>query len=305
MSEFENVALKVENLQKRFGDSYALKGVFLSVESGKTLGLIGPNGAGKSTLLRCIMNMLIPDGGDIQVLGHPPGAFARSLIGYLPEERGLYMDMKVSENMQFFGELAGVYGEELNKRINSWLSRVDMVEAKSRKIRDCSKGMQQKIQLGISMLHQPDVLVLDEPFSGLDPVSRHDLADIILEEKKRGLTLIFSTHVMQQAEEICDSLALIDHGEIVVSGPLKKVRQDWSPRAWRVTGKTAPPDVIPGFKWQKNEDGWLIEASQEISPETFARDLLEALLKAEYVPETFERVLASLDEIFLKAVKKR
>ncbi len=220
-------ALKIEKISKRFGDFYAVKNLSLKIPEGTIYSLLGPNGAGKTTTIRMVMNIIIPDEGSIQVLNEKMDDKMKNRVGYLPEDRGLYPKMRVGELLLFFAELKGIRGQEARNRIDSWLERFDLANWKFKKVEELSRGMQQKIQFIATMIHQPDLIILDEPFSGLDPVNTKLLKDIMLEMKNQGRTIIFSTHRMEQVEMISDNICLINKAEMVLEGKLSDIKQQY------------------------------------------------------------------------------
>ena len=220
-------ALKIENITKRFGDFFAVKNLSLKIPEGTIYSLLGPNGAGKTTTIRMVMNIIIPDEGTIQVLNEKMDEKMKSRVGYLPEDRGLYPKMKVGELLLFLAELKSIRGQEARNRIDDWLKRFDLSGWKQKKVEELSRGMQQKIQFIATVIHQPELIILDEPFSGLDPVNTKLLKDIMLEMKKQGKTIIFSTHRMEQIEMISDNICLINKAEIVLEGNLPQIKKQY------------------------------------------------------------------------------
>lgn len=220
-------ALEVENISKRFGDFYAVKNLSLQISQGTVYGLLGPNGAGKTTTIRMVMNIIIPDQGAIRVLGRTMDEAMKERIGYLPEDRGLYPKMKVGEHLSFLSELKGQKGPDMREKVDFWLERFDLSDWKLKKVEELSKGMQQKIQFIATVIHDPELIILDEPFSGLDPVNTKLLKDIMLEMKKKGRTIIFSTHRMEQVEMICDNICLINKAEKVLEGNLSRIKKQY------------------------------------------------------------------------------
>ncbi len=220
-------ALEIENVSKRFGDFYAVRNLSFMIPEGSIYGLLGPNGAGKTTTIRMVMNIILPDDGVIKVLDRQLDEAMKSRIGYLPEDRGLYPKMKVGELLLFLAVLKGVQKHEARKKIDGWLERFDLSAWKLNKVETLSRGMQQKIQFIATVIHQPDLIILDEPFSGLDPVNTKLLKDIMLEMKKHGRTIIFSTHRMEQVEMISDNICLINKAEKVLEGSLSRIKQQY------------------------------------------------------------------------------
>ena len=223
-------ALSIQNLTKTFDKTIAVNNASFSVPEGSIFGLIGRNGAGKTTTLRMIMNIYLPDSGEIIFRGSDTGQDFKNRVGYLPEERGLYKKMKVIDTLLYFAELKGKTGKDVERSAVEYLKRFDLEERKNSKIEELSKGNQQKIQFILTILHDPEFLVLDEPFSGLDPINTNLLKEIILEMKRKGKVIIFSTHLMDFAEKMCDHIAIIDNGEIIQTGPLTELKRKFAKR---------------------------------------------------------------------------
>ncbi|MCK4760765.1 MAG: ATP-binding cassette domain-containing protein [Candidatus Aminicenantes bacterium] len=217
-------ALEVKNLSKRFGDVQAVDDASFVVPEGSIFGLIGRNGAGKTTTIRMMMNIYLPDSGEVILRGAKVGQDFRSSVGYLPEERGLYKKMKIIDLLMFFAEIKGKKGDNVKKRALDFLEKFSLTDRQNSKLEDLSKGNQQKVQFIATILHDPEFLVLDEPFTGLDPINIDILKDIILQLKKAGKVIIFSTHLMDFAEKMCDHIAMIDNGKIILSGSLKELK---------------------------------------------------------------------------------
>lgn len=222
--------LKVKNLAKTFGKIRAVDDASFSVPEGSIFGLIGRNGAGKTTTIRMIMDIYKPDSGEVIFEGLKDNIDFRSVVGYLPEERGLYKKMKVWDTLMFFAEVKGKTGKAVVRKANEYLERFDLIDRKNSKLEDLSKGNQQKIQFIITVLHDPDFLMLDEPFAGLDPINTDILKEIILEKKREGKVIIFSTHLMDFAERLCDHLAMIHEGKIILNGSLRDIKNQFAQR---------------------------------------------------------------------------
>ncbi len=220
-------AIVLRGVRKTFGSKVAVRDLDLVVPRGSLYGFIGPNGAGKTTTIRMVMSILFPDSGEIEVLGHASALDAKDRIGYLPEERGVYRKMKVGAFLRYVGHLKGVDRRDAASR---WLERVGLAEVETKRCEELSKGMQQKIQFIASVIHEPDLLILDEPFSGLDPVNMRLLRELIEAEHERGATIIFSTHVMHQAEQLCDHIVMIHDGDKVLDDSLTRIRARHDPR---------------------------------------------------------------------------
>ena len=222
-------AVVLRNLTKTFGETTAVSRLDLTVPTGALYGVIGPNGAGKTTMIRMILSILFPDEGDLSVLGHPTALQAKDRIGYLPEERGLYKRMRVGDFLVYMARLKGLDGQGLRGEVQKWLERVDLLDCEHKRCQELSKGMQQKVQLIAAVIHRPDLLVLDEPFSGLDPMNQRQLRDLVLEEHRRGATILFSTHVMTHAEQLCDHVVMIHRGEKVLDRSMAEIRDTFDP----------------------------------------------------------------------------
>ena len=238
------LAISLTGVTKTFGSTVAVRDLDLYVPKGALYGFIGPNGAGKTTTLRMIMSILFPDRGEISVLGRRTALDAKDRIGYLPEERGVYRKMKVGAFLTYMARLKGV-NDPSTSRVSDWLARIGLPEVQDKRCEELSKGMLQKVQLIAAVLHEPDLLIFDEPFSGLDPVNMRLLRDLILAEHRRGATILFSTHVMVQAEEICDHIIMLNRGRKVLDESLASIRQRHDPRAIRFEPFDGDADLSP------------------------------------------------------------
>jgi len=276
--------------------------VNLKIPRGSIYGFLGPNGAGKTTTIRIIMKIILADGGTVDLAGRPMDGTMRDRIGYLPEERGLYRKMKCLDQLAYLAELKGVSRSEARKRADTWLTRMGLEEWRDRKVDSLSKGMQQKIQFAATFISEPELVILDEVFSGLDPLNIELLRDMILQEKNKGTTILFSTHILSEAEKICDAICLIEGGEIILDGSLEKVRADFPLQSLRVAweGNPEPPPDLPGvLHREKSESSWRLTLAEGINP----RELLPELMA--YGPLTlFSANRPSLSEIFLEAVAR-
>ena len=223
-------AIRLKSVYKTFGATKAVTDLDLVIPSGALYGFIGPNGAGKTTTIRMIMSILFPDSGELSVLGHKSALEAKNRIGYLPEERGVYRKMRVGPFLTFMARLKGVPDAEIPARIKRGLERVGLADAERKRCEDLSKGTQQKVQFIAAIIHHPDLLILDEPFSGLDPVSARSLREMVLEEHARGATILFSTHVMPHAEELCNHVVMINKGQKVLDDPVVDIQRRYDPR---------------------------------------------------------------------------
>jgi ABC-2 type transport system ATP-binding protein len=241
-------AVTMQSVRKTFGAKVAVEGIDLDIPQGELVGFIGPNGAGKTTTIRMIMSILFPDSGELSVLGKRSAVESKDRIGYLPEERGVYKKMKVGQFLRHMGRLKGLGPAGLDGTIAEWLERIELPGVWNKRCEELSKGMQQKVQFVSCVLHNPELLILDEPFSGLDPVNMRLLRDLIREQRDRGTTIIFSTHVMIQAQEICDHVVMIHNGQKVLDDPVRAIRDRYAPNAvWfepMATGDGFDPSVV-------------------------------------------------------------
>jgi ABC-2 type transport system ATP-binding protein len=241
MSLEQQPALELRGISKRYGDFQAVEPLDLTVPRGATYGLLGPNGAGKTTTIRMALRIFEPDTGEVRILGEPQGQSGLDRVGYLPEERGVYRKMRVRALLSFFAELKGIKPRDSKPRINAWLERMGMEDRAEARLQELSKGMQQKIQFISAILHEPEVVILDEPFSGLDPLNQRVLREIISELKAGGRTIIFSTHIIDHAERICDHIGIIARGAKVADGTISAVRQKHGTR--HIAIELAGPDA--------------------------------------------------------------
>jgi ABC-2 type transport system ATP-binding protein len=291
----------IDHISKSFGEFTAVSDLSLAVYPGRVYGLLGPNGAGKTTTIRMIVNITAPDSGRIEVFGQQITPELQDRIGYLPEERGLYKKMKVGEQLKFFAALKNVDGKEAEKRVDRWLARLKLTEWKNKKSSELSKGMQQKVQFITAILHEPDLLILDEPFSGLDPVNVEVLKEVILELKASGKTIIFSTHQMEVAEKICDDICLINRSLKVLEGSIREVKRGFSRNAVAlrlVGGEAVLNDLALVSKMQRHSDG----SEVLLAGGTTAQTLLKELIAADATIERFEMIEPSLHDIFIEKV---
>ena len=290
-----------QDLRKSYGDTPALRGVSFDVHQGEIFGLLGPNGAGKSTLIRILMDIIRPDSGDVRLFGEPRSRGHLDRLGYLPEERGLYTKLPVVEVMTYFGALKGLSRGEAHRRALVWLEKVELPQVATWKIERLSKGMSQKVQIAATLLSEPDVCVLDEPTTGLDPVNVRLVQDLLVERRKSGRTTILSTHQMSQVEALCDRVALIDHGQLMVYGAVDEVRRRYSRPEVRVHASGALPAVSFAADTRQEDDGsWRVTLGNGAQP----ADLLRALVDAGASIDRFEQVLAPMEDIFLRVVRE-
>jgi ABC-2 type transport system ATP-binding protein len=286
-------SILVEHLSKCFGDTRAVEDVSFEVQPGEIFGLLGPNGAGKTTAIRIMLDIFRPDSGHVTILGVTPDKADKDRIGYLPEERGLYKDASLEQVLVYLATLKGLSETEAKVRLARWLRRMDLFEHRKKKVQELSKGMQQKAQLIVALVHEPDLIVVDEPFSGLDPVNTRLVKDIIKEQAGAGRTVIMSTHQMYQVEALCDRIVLIDHGRSVLYGPVSQIKRDFAEATGDVTG-------LPQVLEARQEDGaWRLSLETGADPQ----QVLQALLARPGVRiGRYELAEPSLDDIFITVV---
>jgi ABC-2 type transport system ATP-binding protein len=296
-----DVTVQLDRVSKSFGDFTAVKELSLTVRAGRVFGLLGPNGAGKTTTIRMIVNITAPDSGSISVFGQKINVALQNRIGYLPEERGLYRRMKVVDQLRFFAELKNVRGKNVEKKIDEWLARIKLSEWKTKRSMELSKGMQQKIQFLTAVLHEPDLLILDEPFSGLDPINLELLKEIVLDLKRAGKTIIFSTHQMEVAEKICDDICLLNRSQKVFEGSLREIKSSFGRNSIAlrlVGGDGVLDDPALVSKLVRHAD----EVQALLTKGADAQVLLRRLIDAGATIERFEMVEPSLTDIFITKV---
>jgi ABC-2 type transport system ATP-binding protein len=295
--------LRLDRITKRYDEFTAVNELSLNVRPGRIFGLLGPNGAGKTTTIRMVVNITAPDEGRIEIFGQPLSMELQDRIGFLPEERGLYKKMKVGEQLKFFGALKGLDGKTAEKKIDRWLERVELSAWKKHKSEELSKGMQQKIQFIASVLHDPDLVILDEPFSGLDPVNARLLEEIVLELKEEGKTIIFSTHQMESAEQMCDDICLLNKSRKVLDGPLREVKASFGRDivALRLTGGA---EIAEDERLVRGVQVTPDEVKVQLHRGADAQELLQRLMASGARINKFELVEPTLKDIFISKVKE-
>ncbi|NJD29126.1 MAG: ATP-binding cassette domain-containing protein [Chloroflexi bacterium] len=307
------MALVLDNLVKRFGSVTALDGISFDVQQGEVFGFLGANGAGKTTTMRIVLDILRPDSGSATWKGVPTTEVPRHTWGYLPEERGLYPRLEVLEQLSFFGTLYGIPRDVAAARAREWLARFRIPDYASRKAEELSKGNQQKVQLIAAILHQPEVLIMDEPFVGLDPVNVALLKEAFAEMNGRGTTLVFSTHQMEMVEELCEAVALIDRGKVVVAGPIRDVKRSTGRRVVRlaVDGDDGRAPVDGALDWltdlagvtvvRPGHDFVELEVARTVDPDSILRLALD---RGQRVTQ-FVIAEPSIEQIFIERVGKK
>jgi len=299
----ENISLKVENVTKSYGDFTAVDRISFDVRAGRIFCFFGPNGAGKTTTIRMIVNITMPDDGRIELFGHEMSSKLQDRIGYLPEERGLYKKMPVNQQLRYFAALKDVPQKKADERIDYWLDRFEMTAWKLKKASDLSKGMQQKIQFIAAVLHEPELIILDEPFSGLDPINVELLIDIVSELKTKGNTIIFSTHQMETAERLCDDIILINKSHKVLGGSLRKVKESYGKDRVALRSSVGN-DVLQNSGLVAKITEHADERELLLSREPDAQQLLRVLLDSGAEVTKFEIIEPSLNDIFIEAVNR-
>ncbi len=294
-------ALELNGICKTFGQLRAVDNLKALIPAGSIYGFLGPNGAGKTTTLRMIMNIIRPDAGSISVLGSRLTEKVKSHIGYMPEERGLYRKMTVRGILAFFGALKGLSSRQLSEAVNAWLERIELSDRANKKVEDLSRGMHQKLQFAATVINEPDLLILDEPFSGLDPLNLDLLKDIILEMKGKGKTVIFSTHDMHGAETLCDYILLINKGKIVLDGKLNDIRSQRASNAVvvEVEGNTDFIETLPIVtKVESAQNTIEITLVKGTDPQELLKEIVGKVRV-----QKFEVKRPSLHEIFVELVR--
>ena len=293
----------LRGVTKTFGAKVAVRDLDMAIPEGSMYGFIGPNGAGKTTTIRMIMSILFPDSGEVSVLGKRSALEAKDRIGYLPEERGIYRKMKVGAFLAYMARLKGREGVKIKRAVREWLERIGLADVENKKCEELSKGMQQKVQFVAAIIHAPDLLILDEPFSGLDPVNMRLLRDLVLEQHRRGATIIFSTHVMIQAEQICNQVVMINDGEKVLDDTLASIRLTYDPRSLLFEPLDPGMDVaplrrLPGVTSVSRANGaYEISLAEDHAPVEAMREIVAAMPAARV-----ELNRPTLEDVFVRIV---
>lgn len=293
-------SVEVNNLAKSFGSVQAVRDVSFAVEPGEIFGLLGPNGAGKTTTIRMILDVFKPDAGTVRVFGGALDMAGKRRIGYMPEERGLYKDEKLEPTLIYLAALKGMDEQTARTRLAGWLEQFELAEHRNKKVQELSKGMQQKAQIIATLLHEPDLVIIDEPFSGLDPVSTRQVKQLLDEQRQAGRSILMSTHQMYQAEALCDRIVLIADGRTVLYGPVAEIKRNFAGNAVVVEGQ-GDLTGIPGVLETRRENGtWHMALELGANPQ----DVLRQLAMRENVRiERFELAEPSLDDIFVNVVQ--
>ena len=291
----------VNHIAKSFGETKAVKDVSFNVHPGEIFGLLGPNGSGKTTSIRVILDIYQPDKGNVSILDGPMTEEKLNHIGYLPEERGLYQDVELTRNLTYLATLKDMTKEEIDQKLSVWLERFDLSEHQKKKTKELSKGMQQKAQLIAALIHEPDIIIIDEPFSALDPVNTQLVKDLLMELRDQGRTIIMSTHQMNQVEKLCDRLVLIDHGSVLLEGSLKEVQERFATNQVLIQTDSILPESLPGVQSIEQEGLYY-----RLTPTDGSKPhmILQQLIDQKISLNSFEIARPTLDEIFIKVVKE-
>jgi ABC-2 type transport system ATP-binding protein len=292
-------AVQVSHVTKSFGPTQAVADISFAVERGEILGLLGPNGAGKTTTIRIMLDILKPDHGEVAILGGVMSEGKKNRIGYMPEERGLYQDISLERCLVYLATLKGLSQAEARRRVGVYLERFDLSAHRTKKVKELSKGMQQKAQLIATIAHRPELLIIDEPFTALDPVNTQMVKELIRELRDQGTTILMSTHQMHHVEQLCDRILLMDHGRNVLYGPLDEVRRRFGGHAVLVRAAGELP-ALPGVEAVSPHNH---ATRLTLAPASSPQDVLKALVARDVVLEQYEVALPSLDEIFIQVVE--
>lgn len=300
-SNQSQTSVEAHQISKAFGPLLAVDDVSFTVNRGEFFGLLGPNGAGKTTTIRILLDIFKPDQGMVSILSGPMTEEKKNRIGYMPEERGLYQDLSLERVLIYLSALKGMTSTNIRSRLDAYLIQFDLAEHRKKKVKELSKGMQQKAQIIATIIHQPELIIIDEPFSGLDPINTQMVKDILLDLHRQGTTIIMSTHQMHQVEELCDRILLIDHGKVMLYGSLRDIRRQFSGHAlWVHSPGEIPP--LPGvISSEKVNSSLRLNLALETDPQV----ILKALVDQNVAIDKFEVAVPTLDEIFIEVVQNR
>jgi len=310
--------IEVSHVAKSFGDVHAVADVSFAVERGEIFGMLGPNGAGKTTTIRLMLDIFKPDRGTVSILGGPMTEEKKERIGYMPEERGLYQDAPLERSLVYLGTLKGLSKAQARQRLGEYLERFDLAEHKGKKVKELSKGMQQKAQIINTILHQPELVIIDEPFTSLDPINMQMVKDLMRELREQGTTILMSTHQMHQVEELCDRIVLINKGRDVLYGNLNEIRRRYSGHAVLVQAANGQPlDQALGQRPGRSGDQGRLQIAGVVDVSlhnsatkltladgTTPQDVLRALVAQDVILEKFEIAVPTVDEIFIRVVEE-
>lgn len=297
-----NYAIDCKSVKKTYGEVVAVDNLSFHVERGEIFGMLGPNGAGKTTTIRMALDIIKPTAGQIEILSGPMTEAKKSQIGYLPEERGLYEDMGLQETLVYLGQLKGLASPKAKERTKKYLQKVELWDSRDKKVKELSRGMRQKAQFAAAVMHEPELIIIDEPFSGLDPVNTRLIKDLIIQLSADGAAVIMSTHMMHQVEELCSRILLINQGREVLYGPLADIRDRFAGNSIEI-GLSGDLPELSGVVSSSSKNGKhrLVLASGT-EPDQILRELVSS---QDLKIDSFERVQTSLDEIFVKVVGER
>lgn len=294
--------INVNKISKRFGDVQAVDNLSFEVRPGEIFGLLGPNGAGKTTSIRMILDIFEPDAGNIEILGGPMTEEKKNQIGYLPEERGLYQEIPLERCLTFLATLKGMDEHAASSKLEDYIKHFDLYEYRNKKVKELSKGMQQKAQLISTLVHDPEIVIIDEPFTALDPVNTEMVKDILEQKRDEGKAIIMSTHQMNQVEELCDRILLIDHGHRVLYGTLQEIQQGFASRDILVTPLSILPESINGVREIIKINGRFRLVYEEAAQ---PNQILKSLINSGVELMEFEIAVPPLNEIFIKVVQDK
>jgi ABC-2 type transport system ATP-binding protein len=294
--------VEVSHLSKRFGDTQAVADVSFVVEPGEIFGLLGPNGAGKTTTIRMMLDIFKPDAGEIRVFGGGLDMPKKRRIGYMPEDRGLYKDQKLEPTLVYFATLKGMDEKKARQRLAEWLERLDLAEHAQKKVQELSRGMQQKAQIIATLLHDPDLIVVDEPFAGLDPVNTRLVKQIFEEQRRAGKSILMSTHQMYQVEALCNRIVLIDRGRSVLYGLVHEIKRSFAGNAITLEGEGNFRDIPGVLEARQHNGAWQMTLEIGTDPQAVFRTLA---VREDVRVERFELAEPSLDDIFVTVVQDR
>jgi ABC-2 type transport system ATP-binding protein len=292
--------VEVSHIAKSFGEVMAVSDVSFAVERGEIFGMLGPNGAGKTTTIRVMLDLFRADSGEVSILDGPMTEDKKERIGYMPEERGLYQDVTLERCLIYLGTLKGLTKVEVRKRLSEELERFDLAQHKNKKVKELSKGMQQKAQIINTILHSPELIIIDEPFTALDPINTQLVKDVMRELRDRGSTILMSTHQMHQVEELCDRIVLIDEGRDVLYGPLKEIQRRFTGHAVLVRTSGELPSLRGVENVIAHNNAVKLTLAQGVAPQ----DVLKNLMQQDVAVEKFEIAVPTLDEIFIRVVEE-
>ncbi len=293
-------AVEINNVAKSFGPVKAVVDVSFDVNRGEIFGMLGPNGAGKTTTIRLLLDIFKPDHGSVSILDGPMCEAKKNRIGYMPEERGLYQDAPLERCLTYLGTLKGLSKTEAQNRLEPYLERFDLAQHKQKKVKELSKGMQQKAQIINTLLHEPELIIIDEPFTALDPLNTQLVKDVMRELRDRGTAILMSTHQMHQVEELCDRIVLIDEGRDVLYGPLDDIRRRYTGHAVLVRVDGELPEIEGVEEVAPHNNSVRLTLASDVSPQQVLQDLMAKNVTL----EKFEIALPTLDEIFIRVVEE-